>query len=274
MNRSRTKEWLAPLGLIALAFVPVAAGASRLAQLGTGAPVTPANERFFDSPVPVVVHVIGATTFLLLGAFQFSPNFRRRKPGKTGWHRVAGRIVVPCGLAAALSGLWMSAVYPLPASDNRVLEGLRLLFGSAMVIALVLAVVMVRRRDFAGHRTWMIRGYAIGMGAGTQVLTNVPWILIAGQPSPGVRAVLMGAGWVINLAVAEYLIRTGSPSGRQPSDPRPSNHQPSNHQPSNHQPTPATVTDQLRDGGSTRLLHGRRSIQGGNLADTSRWFRH
>ena len=53
----------------------------------------------------------------------------------------------------------------------------------------------------------MIRGYAIGLGAGTQVLTHVPWFLLVGQPGEVARAVLMGAGWVINLVVAEWIIR-------------------------------------------------------------------
>jgi hypothetical protein len=53
----------------------------------------------------------------------------------------------------------------------------------------------------------MIRGYAIGMGAGTQVLTNVLWLVPFGTPGEFPRALLMGAGWVINLALAEWIIR-------------------------------------------------------------------
>ena len=53
----------------------------------------------------------------------------------------------------------------------------------------------------------MMRAYAIGLGAGTQVLTLLAGELIAGPPSELSRALLMGAGWVINLAVAEWAIR-------------------------------------------------------------------
>jgi hypothetical protein len=52
----------------------------------------------------------------------------------------------------------------------------------------------------------MMRGYAIGLGAGTPVLTLLVGELIAGPPSELSRALLMGAGWVINLAVAEWII--------------------------------------------------------------------
>ena len=47
------------------------------------------------------------------------------------------------------------------------------------------------------------------MGAGTQVLTHLPWFILVGTPGESSRAVLMGAGWVINIIVAEWIIRTG-----------------------------------------------------------------
>jgi hypothetical protein len=53
----------------------------------------------------------------------------------------------------------------------------------------------------------MMRGYAIGLGAATQMLTLMMAEIIAGPPSELSRALLMGAGWVINLAVAEWTLR-------------------------------------------------------------------
>ena len=52
------------------------AGALRVTELATGAEVTPANARFFATPAPVVVHIVGATVYCLLGAFQFVPGIR------------------------------------------------------------------------------------------------------------------------------------------------------------------------------------------------------
>jgi predicted membrane protein DUF2306 len=145
--------------------------------------------------------------YSILGAFQFAPGFRRRR---RGWHRAAGKLLAVCGLLAALSGLWMAHFYPWPAGDGQGVYLERLVFGSAMVASIVLALLAVGRRDFAAHGAWMIRAYAIGLGAGTQVLTHLPWfILVDGKPGEGPRAVMMGAGWVINVAVAEWIIRTG-----------------------------------------------------------------
>jgi uncharacterized membrane protein len=197
-------EWLVPAALIVLSLIPVIAGAVRITELTGGAEVTPDNARFFASPLPVVLHILSASLYSILGAFQFVPSFRRRR---RSWHRAAGWLLIPCGLAAGLSGLWMTLFYPWPEGDGELLYGLRLLFGSAMVLSIVLGIVAIRRRDFVGHGAWMIRGYAIGLGAGTQVLTLLAGELIAGPPNELSRALLMGAAWVINLAVAEWIIR-------------------------------------------------------------------
>jgi uncharacterized membrane protein len=192
--------WLVPTGLIVLSIVPMIGGAIRVADL-TGGPVTPDNARFFAMPLPVLLHIFTATPFLLLGALQFTRRRGRR-------HRFAGRVAVPCGLVAGLTGLWMTLSYQIP--ESVLLAGFRLVFGSAMVVFLGLGFTAIRRRDFTRHRAWMIRGYALGMGAGTQVLTSLLWSPIDSSPGPVTRALLLGAGWVINLAVAERAIRRHS----------------------------------------------------------------
>lgn len=191
-------------GLLLLSAIPLAAGAFRLSQLAGGAAIIPDNARFFAAPLPVVLHIVSVTLYALLGAFQFVPGLRQRRQS---WHRIAGRILIPSGLIVALSGLWMTLFYPWPAGDGVILYGLRLLFGSAMLVAMLLGIVAIRRRDFVRHGDWMIRAYAIGLGAGTQALTLAVGEMIAGPPGELSRALLMGAAWMINLAVAEWAIR-------------------------------------------------------------------
>lgn len=204
-RRDSGKQWLVPAGLVVLSLVPVVAGAVRLAQLAGGAEITPANARFFASPIPVVLHIISVSIFAILGAFQFVPRLRR---GRRSWHRIAGWAALPSGFVAALSGLWMTLFYPWPADDGVLLYGERLVFGSWMLMSLLLGLLAARRRDFSQHGVWMLRAYAIGMGAGTQVLTHVPWTIMYGAPGEFPRAILMGAGWVINLVLAEWIIRS------------------------------------------------------------------
>ncbi|GAA1751844.1 DUF2306 domain-containing protein [Agromyces humatus] len=207
-------QWPAPTGLILLSLVPIAAGAFRLTELTSGGEVTAANARFFDSPVPVVVHIVASSVFLVLGALQFAPSLRRRR-----WHRYAGRIAAPAGLLSALSALWMTLFYDMPAGGGVALFVMRLVFGTVMAAAIVFAFIAIRRGDVATHSAWMTRAYAIGLGAGTQVFTFLPWTLVFGTPDETMHAVLMGAGWVINLAVAEVVIRRRAARSRRPARP-------------------------------------------------------
>jgi uncharacterized membrane protein len=198
------RGWLLPTGLVLLSFVPVLAGVLRLTELGSGAEVTPANARFFATPAPVVVHIVGATVYCLLGAFQFVPGIRRQHPR---WHRYAGRVLVVCGLAAAGSGLWMTLTYPLPERDGPLLNAFRLGFGTLMAVSIVVAFLAIRRGDVAAHRTWMMRGYAVGQGAGTQAVLIGLGSVVFGPPGLLTYALLMGAAWVLNLLIAEVIIR-------------------------------------------------------------------
>ncbi|MFK7696347.1 DUF2306 domain-containing protein [Paenibacillus sp. HJGM_3] len=203
MNTKERSAMLLVAALLLLSVIPIAAGIYRLTSLAGGAEVTPANARFFETPLPVVLHILSSGVYAILGAFQFAPGLRRRKPG---WHRAAGRLLVLCGLLVGLTGLWMTLFYPIP-YGGKLLFSLRLLFGSAMVVSILLGFTAILRGDVTRHRAWMTRGYAIGLGAGTQVLTETAGTLVIGSPDDLSKALFMGAGWVINLAVAEWAIR-------------------------------------------------------------------
>lgn len=198
-----TRTFVGPTVLVALAVVPVAAGVIRLAGLMTGQ-VPAGGMRFADDPLPVALHIAAVIPYSLLGALQFAPALRRR-----GWHRAVGLLLVPLGLLAALTGLWMTQVYPWPAGDGEAVYVMRLVVGAGMTFSIVRGTASVRRHDYEGHGAWMMCAYALGMGAGTQVLTHLPWfVFIGGTPDEASRAWMMGLGWAINAAVAEYFIRT------------------------------------------------------------------
>lgn len=212
--RAQTRSgpgWLSAFGLIALSAIPMVGGVVRLKSIAAGAPVTHDNARFMAAPAPVTLHVVCACLFCVFGAFQFVDGFRRAWPR---WHRVAGRVWTAFGLVAGISGLWMNQFYALPPSDGALLYFFRLLFGAAMVACLGLGFAAIRQRNVARHAAWMTRGYAIGLGAGTQALVLTPFSL-HGPPSVLARALLMGASWAINLAIAEWIIRRRSPARSQ-----------------------------------------------------------
>lgn len=198
------KDWTVPILLILLSLVPVMGGAFRMTQLSTGAEITVGNARFFADPIPVVLHIISITLYSILGAFQFSKGFRLWKPRL---HRRMGWLLLPSGFVVALSGLWMSQFYDLPPLDGQFLYIQRLVFGWGMVGCLVLGALAIRQRKYKQHGAWMIRAYAIALGAGTQVVTYIPWFIVFGEANEFERAMLMGLSWVINIIVAEWIIQ-------------------------------------------------------------------
>jgi uncharacterized membrane protein YozB (DUF420 family) len=204
VNR-KSSTWLVPAGLVVLSSFPLIFGALRLAELAGGPQTMPANPLFVATPWPVVVHIVSAAVYALVGAFQFVTGYRKRQ---FALHRAAGRVLVVCGMLVALSGLWMTLFFPRPSGPNDLLYALRLVFSSAMVVSLILGFeAIIRRRDVLGHRAWMMRAFAIGLGAATQVLTGMVESFVVSQPTPLSTALAQGAAWVINLAVAEWAIR-------------------------------------------------------------------
>jgi uncharacterized membrane protein len=189
--------------LIALVVLPAVFGTLRLIELAGGPRLMPEDPRFTSSPLPVVVHIASAVGYAVLGAFQFSAALRRRRPG---WHRAAGRVLVVLGLAVALSALWMTLFYPRQPGTGELAYLFRLAFGAGMAASIILGLTAIRRRDIAGHRAWMIRAYALALGAGTQVFTKGIGPAVFGT-SEVTLDLSLGAGWVVNLAIAEYLIR-------------------------------------------------------------------
>jgi uncharacterized membrane protein len=200
---TRIRAWLVPTALVALGAVPVIAGSLRLAELSGGTAVIPSDARYSASPLPVTLHIVCAAVFAMVGALQFAPTLRRSRPG---WHRMAGRVLVVAGLGVALSALWLNQHFPRAGATREVLYPLRMVFGVAMVATLILGFQAARRRNFGQHRAWMIRSYAIGLVAGTQVFTLGIGGSIFGTGEL-TTALLLAAAWMINLAVAERAIR-------------------------------------------------------------------
>lgn len=203
-NGASRGVWLIPVGLILLNLIPIVSGSLRLTQLSGGPELMPQADRFTDFPWPVITHIVSATLYSIVGAFQFLPGLRR---GRRSWHKVAGRVLIPAGFLVALSGMWMGAFSDLPAGDGFLLFLVRMGFGSFMVISLILGIRAIIQRRFSIHGAWMTRAYAIGVGAGTQAIFLIPVSMVLGSSHELGRAITMALAWVANLAVAELVIR-------------------------------------------------------------------
>lgn len=200
---TRERSWPVPVALAALSAIPVTVGMLRLVQLAGGPSALPADPRFTGLPLALVLHIVGSATYALLGLLQLVPRFRRRH---LTWHRRAGRVLVVAGIAVAGSALWLTLFYDALPGTGPLLYAVRLVVASAMVAFVVLGFSAVRRRDIAAHRAWMIRAYALALGAGTQAFTEGFGQGLFGTGE--LRGDLYKAcGWVLNLAIAELVIR-------------------------------------------------------------------
>ena len=199
----------APAALVLLSAVPLVAGALRLVQLAGGPAVISADDRFAGFPAALVLHILGASVFALLGVVQLVPRLRREH---RTWHRRTGRVVLAAGLAVSGSALWLTVFYEPQPGTGPLLLVLRLVVAPAMAACLLLGVAAIRRGDVSGHRAWMVRGYALGLAAGTQAFTGGLAEAVVGTGE--LRSdVANGLGWVINVAVAEWIVRR---PGRRP----------------------------------------------------------
>jgi uncharacterized membrane protein len=207
-------------GLLALSVVPTLGGLARLASIAS-ADGAPMDARFALHPLPLITHILAASVFGVLGAFQFESDLRRAWPR---WHRHAGRIVVLGGLLTAGTGIWMTLYYAIPPQlQGGVLFWVRLAVGGGMALSLVMAVRVILDGNVALHQAWMLRSYAFGQGAGTQVLFLLPPQLLLGEAVTGaLRDILMTAAWAFNLLVAEFLIQRtrSSPADHSPASQR------------------------------------------------------
>lgn len=156
--------------------------------------------------LPLFLHVIGASAFVVLGAIQILPGTRHRHPR---WHQRAGRFVAPAGLIGAVSGVWMTLAHP--AISGELLYWGRLASGSAWTVFILLSLAMIGRRNFKAHGRWMIRAYALALPAGTLAFILLPIVLIWGEENTEhLGEVIQVIAWALHLAVAEWLIQRKS----------------------------------------------------------------
>ena len=208
MTRPKAAGWTLPALLLVLSLLPMAVAALRLVQLPMGSLPEDESARFAATPLALWLHSLGGVLFGLLGPVQFS-NVLRQRFGRA--HRVAGRLFVLAGLALALPSFRLLWVFPEVSTPLLTLA--RGLAAAGLALCLVLGVDAARRGRFAFHRAWMIRAYALGMGAATVALFFVPLFALGIEvPPPLVSDLIFVASWVFNLALAEWVIRRGQAS--------------------------------------------------------------
>jgi uncharacterized membrane protein YozB (DUF420 family) len=184
-----------------------------LALLGIGLSVEhlldsrPYNPGFARHPFVIRSHVVLGALYLALALPQLVPGIRRRRPSL---HRAVGRIAAGAGVAAGLTALLVTALFPYSGPLAMLVVGP---FAAWFLASLVCGFRAARRRDFAAHRAWMIRALAIGTSIATMRLIFVPAMLLLG--AYGDESMLrwlslasFAAAFALHAAVGEAWIRS------------------------------------------------------------------
>ncbi|SOB79098.1 Predicted membrane protein [Sphingomonas guangdongensis] len=146
----------------------------------------------------LVLHASAASIALLLGGIQFSVALRVRR---LGVHRWIGRVYVVTCLIGAISGLVLAI-----GTSAGPIAGLG--FGGLAVAWLVtnaLGWQRARAREFASHRRWMMRSWALTLAAVT-LRIYMPLFEVLGVPELLGYRVIAFLCWLPNLAIAEALL--------------------------------------------------------------------
>ena len=193
--------------LFLLALIPVLISSLIMASMHYGWANefnTPADVVRRDSyPIALVGHFLGGSIMLLLGFAQFSATLRRRFPGL---HRWIGRGLVLAGGYFALSGLVMNASAKAQA-DSVLYNTAQNVMAVVFLAVLTLGIRAIRQGRVPDHRAWMMRSYAITLGAATQTILILPVFLIIGEAKGLLIDLVFIAAWGVNLTVAEWVIR-------------------------------------------------------------------
>jgi uncharacterized membrane protein len=160
----------------------------------------------------LVVHVFTASAALLVGVMQLVPRIREHRV----LHRRLGRAFLLLGLVAfGLTGIPLALSTP----NGDVTRYGILVPAVGWLVCAALGLAAIRGGRLAAHRAWMIRTFALTFFAMTARMV-VPLLIAVQMPflddrSPSAVRELVDStipygqwlGWIIDLAVAEYVIR-------------------------------------------------------------------
>jgi uncharacterized membrane protein len=128
---------------------------------GNFAPAAALDTGFAAHRALTLIHILPGGLFLSLALLQFAPGIRQKH---LQVHRWLGRVLVVLGLVIGISALIMSFTMNIGGANE---TAATTLFAIVFLICLVKAYLLIRRKQVARHREWMIRAYGAALGVAT-----------------------------------------------------------------------------------------------------------
>ncbi len=169
MSVSKSAGRFVWVGVIILVVIGIAAVTRRSLILiwhvplggGQSNPAAALDAGFTRHTALTLVHILPGGLFLALALLQFMPGIRQRH---LQFHRWMGRTLVVTGLIIGISALVMSFTMNIGGPNE---TAATTLYAIVFLFCLVKAYRLIRRKEVARHREWMIRAYAVGLGVAT-----------------------------------------------------------------------------------------------------------
>lgn len=118
------------------------------------APQMQPGSTLWNRTVWYVAHAVMALPILVIAPFQFMPGLRQNRPHL---HRWLGRVFLANCMVAALLGIYLGSTIKWPGSRIPLST-----LGALWFLFAAIAWQAARRRDFANHRRFAIRAFALG----------------------------------------------------------------------------------------------------------------
>ena len=155
------------------------------------------SDMVLQAPSASVLHFLGGGIVLLAGASQFHAGLRKKY---TKLHRWLGRVYVAGVLIGGIAGFTL-AFYSV---GGLAAQAGFLVLAVCWLLSTGLAFRYILRRDIVAHQRWMIRSYALTLGAVT-LRIYLPLFLMQGIPFEQAYPAIAWLAWVPNLIIAEWV---------------------------------------------------------------------
>lgn len=114
-----------------------------------------AGATFLNRQLWYFAHMGIAIPILLIAPLQFIAGIRQSNPGV---HRTLGRTFLVCSIVAGLLAIWLGATIQYQGSRVPLA-----MFGALWIAFSISAWICAVKRDFANHRKFVIRSFAVGL---------------------------------------------------------------------------------------------------------------
>lgn len=174
-----------------------------------GVDFTPHWYDFRQIPLTRAAHMGPGLIWMLFAPLQLVPAIRRRFPA---FHRWVGRIAISMTLILIPSGLVFAARHPFAGAFQELVP---IVFYTVLyVVSVGLGLKNAWQRNYARHREWMLRAFAIGIGISSVRLWFLLFLHTTGMPAQQFFPTAFWVAFAVNLVIVEVWINVTRESAR------------------------------------------------------------